>query len=403
MLDKRDVVIISSIDWDFNWQGPQEIALRLAESGNRVFFVENLGVRAPQLKDLPRVVKRLKKWVLSNLAFWRESHNKSDIPNNLFVFSPLAFPPFSASPGKKLNRSFFIPKIKAAIQRQGFDNVVILTFIPSDTVNELIDQIRDPDSTIVYYSAADFPKLVKNPESMRAAEVELIKNCDAVFTICNPLTKDFSEHNHNVHTICYGVDIDAFDPTSKKDELTRAVIETYARNEKPVIGYVGGLHQQVDFELLKQCALSRPDWNWVFVGPIQENIAELESLPNTFFLGQQPHSQLVHFIDSFDVCLIPYLDNDFTQTVVPVKLNEYLAVGKPVVSTNIPIISEFESRHPMISICEHNTADFLSAIEKNLATEQTKEMKILRRAIASRYEWQLQLEKICHEIEKVST
>ena len=62
MLTKRDILCISSIDWDFIWQGHQEIMSTLARQGNRVLFVENTGVRAPRLKDLPRLVKRIRNW-----------------------------------------------------------------------------------------------------------------------------------------------------------------------------------------------------------------------------------------------------------------------------------------------------------------------------------------------------
>ena len=84
-----DIVCISSIDWDFIWQGHQEIMSRFAADGFRVLFIENTGVRAPQLQDLPRVRQRIRNW-------WRGTKGFREERPNLFVYSPLVFPfPYS--------------------------------------------------------------------------------------------------------------------------------------------------------------------------------------------------------------------------------------------------------------------------------------------------------------------
>ena len=88
-LTGKDILCISSIDWDFNWQGHQEIMATLAGQGNRVLFVENTGVRAPKLRDLPRLRRRLMNWLRSTKGFRQEA-------KNLFVYSPLILPfPYS--------------------------------------------------------------------------------------------------------------------------------------------------------------------------------------------------------------------------------------------------------------------------------------------------------------------
>jgi hypothetical protein len=91
MIQGRDIVCISSIDWDFNWQGPQELASRLSRAGNRVLFIENMGIRSPKLKDAGRVAHRLRR-SLSSL----NSHGLRQVEPNLHVHSPLVLPPFGA-------------------------------------------------------------------------------------------------------------------------------------------------------------------------------------------------------------------------------------------------------------------------------------------------------------------
>src|SRR3954471_20981420 len=89
MISGRDVLYISSIDWAFQWQGPQEIAVRLGAAGNRVLFVENTGIRAPRLSEAGRVARRLGSWARTRL----DGRARTVAPN-VTVCAPLVLPPF---------------------------------------------------------------------------------------------------------------------------------------------------------------------------------------------------------------------------------------------------------------------------------------------------------------------
>ena len=156
----------------------------------------------------------------------------------------------------------------------------------------------------------------------------------------------------------------------------------------PVIGYVGGLHRFVDYDLLVDAARARPDWSWAFVGPVHTKIGELSSLPNVFFLGQKPHDELASLIREFDVCLVPYLVNAATVTIAPVKINEYLAVGKPVVSTELPTVCEFNRQHEVVIIASPGSQSFLAAIEEALQQPGDAQTFARRRQIAALGDWQ---------------
>jgi glycosyltransferase involved in cell wall biosynthesis len=398
MIKGRDIIFISSIEWGFLWQGHQEIALRLARAGNRVLYIENTGVRSPGLKDFSRVTARLKRWWKA----FRSSGARAVAPN-LHVCSPLVMPPFGSRFRRVLNRGIFLPAIKRAARQLKMRDPIIWTYLPTDTACDLIKLLRDKESAIVYYVGADFDQLVPDLDRLRKAERAVIDLSDVIITNCSTLTNRYSPMHKRVHTFPFGVDLSAFQSEKEESEISRRALHLLSKVEelkRPVIGYVGGLHRHVDFSLLAESAKAKPDWSWVFVGPVQSPVGELENLPNVHFAGQQPHEELVHFVRRFDVCIVPYLNNAFTATVVPVKLNEYLAVGKPVVSTSIPMVCEFNEKHKVILTCENTKADFLSSIETYLNKLDDASAIEYRKKVASFSEWQTRLEAICEAVDE---
>ena len=165
----KNVVIISSIDWSFNWQGPQEIALRLAQEGNRVLYIENLGVRFPTLKDAGRVLIRVSKYFKSLIS----SEIKETEPN-LFICSPIALPPFGSIIFNLLNYFLFLPNIKRIAKRLNMTDPTIWCFLPTDTAYNLINLLKNENSTTIYYVAGDFEPLVEDVAKLRKNDKKLL-------------------------------------------------------------------------------------------------------------------------------------------------------------------------------------------------------------------------------------
>jgi glycosyltransferase involved in cell wall biosynthesis len=163
---------------------------------------------------------------------------------------------------------------------------------------------------------------------------------------------------------------------------------------RPIIGYVGGLHRFVDFNLLIEMARLRPAWSWVFVGPIQTSIGELARLPNVHLLGPQPHERLRYYLRNFDTCLVPYLKNSATATIVPTKVNEYLAAGKPVVSTELVTICDFNEQHRVLLTAPSTPDYFLRAIDESLRLPINSETAAHRTGVAKLNDWRVHLEKM---------
>ena len=396
MLTGRDIVLISSIDWNDVWQVPQEIAQRLARAGNRVLFVENTGVRSPALGDLRRVKLRLRRWLGT-----RRTGGLRRPSEGVYLSSPLVLPPFGPAWRRRINRHLLLPRIARAAGAAGMRDPVLWTFLPTDSAHEIIRRLRTGRSKVVYYCAADFTRLTPYAESLERSEREILELSDVVFATCAELERRCKTWNGNVHICPHGVDLTAF-PAGQAPEGTAGVpqaVDDYLRMlrslPRPVIGFVGGLHRFVDFALLDEMARARPGWTWVFVGPSDSSALALARLANVRLFGQQPHADMVHYIRTFDVGIVPYLKNVHTRTVLPVKINEYLAVGKPVVSTDLEPVSEFNRTHGVLATSDNRPAPFLRAIEAALSGANDPDAAARRRAVASLYDWPVCVERMC--------
>jgi glycosyltransferase involved in cell wall biosynthesis len=394
MLRDRNIICIYGIEWDFNWQSPQELCSRLAEAGNRVLFVENTGIRSPELKDAGRVWKRLLNWSRA-----LRTRDVREVGKDLYVCSPLVMPPFGPSRG--VNARVLLPRVVRAARVLGMDDALILTYLPTDTALELVNQLRTPRSVVVYYRIDNLAALTPRAEELRQSERAMIETSDLVLANSPELARLPSEISDNVHIFPPSVNLQAFRPEAvvgangdaQLGPEVRESVERVRRLSHPLIGYVGAISNHINGEMVEESVRRRPDWSWVFVGPGEAPLKGLGDLPNVHFIGQQPHRSLANFIREFDVCIIPYRLNSYTATVVPTKLNEYLAVGKPVVSTDLPAVRHFEEQHGVLTITDEAPENFLRAVESALGQSGEQEAA-RRRAAAAHGDWDKRLEEV---------
>src|SRR5205085_2649333 len=406
MISGRDIIFISSIDWDYLWQVHQEIACRFAAAGNRVLYIENTGVRAPSLHDAKRAAHRLRRWGSALL-----SNGLREAAPNIFVCAPLVMPPFGPRWQRALNRHVFLPAIKRAAHRIGLREPLLWTYLPTDTALDLVRLLATPRSVMTYYCGADFSSLTPRAQLCQQSEAAILRLSDLVLTTCDALAEHCNKWSEEVHVVPAIVNLDAFTALENKQSSNaqRSPQTTSAKLankpllspalRRPIIGYIGGLHRFVDYDLLARMARPRALWSCVFVGAITTDIGELALLPNIHLLGQQPHQDMAHYIGQFDVCLIPYLNNRATATIVPIKLNEYLAAGKPIVSTSLPTICDFNARHKILITAANHPHAFLHAIEQALAWPNDEALIGRRRAIAALAEAKAYLEVISELLE----
>jgi uncharacterized SAM-binding protein YcdF (DUF218 family) len=167
----------------------------------------------------------------------------------------------------------------------------------------------------------------------------------------------------------------------------------------PVAGYIGGIHKWVDQRLVEEVAGQLPQMSFVFVGPIQTDVSRLRRLPNIHLLGERSHEKIPYYVRSFNVGLIPYAVNTYTDNVYPTKLNEYLAMGKPVVSTDLDEIRNFNRANGNMVRIGASSKDFASGIEEAVWRDRD-ECWFERIAAAGQNSWQKRIEQMSELIEE---
>lgn len=157
-------------------------------------------------------------------------------------------------------------------------------------------------------------------------------------------------------------------------------------------GYVGGVHRHVDRERFASLSRALPDVRFVLVGPAQTDVDALRRLPNVHLLGPRPHPDVPRYIKGFDVGLVPYALNDYTSHVYPTKLNEYLAMGVPVVATDLPEVRRFAAEHPGVVHVAATASAFADAVGAALASPDTARAR--RIAAARGNGWDERIERM---------
>jgi uncharacterized SAM-binding protein YcdF (DUF218 family)/glycosyltransferase involved in cell wall biosynthesis len=354
MRRRSDILCISSIDWDFIWQGHQEIMSTLAADGHRVLFIENTGVRPPSMRDLPRVRHRLANW-------WRSTKGFRQVSENLFVYSPLIVPlPYSAV-ARWLNRTLLLRSLGRWMGATGFHRPITWTFLPTPLARDLLTRL-DSELTI-YYCIDDLASSSPEAKRITASEEQLFRDADLVFVTSEQLRQRAARFSDRVHLFPFGVSVEAFERVRAAAEAPPADIAAIAG---PIVGYVGGLHQWVDQSLLCDVAEKMPDVSFVLVGPEQTDMSLLRRRPNVHLLGQKPHADVPRYVKAFDVGLVPYRLSDYTANVYPTKLNEYLAMGTPVVATDLAEIRRFNADHGDVVSIASDADAYAAAIRRAL-------------------------------------
>jgi uncharacterized SAM-binding protein YcdF (DUF218 family) len=372
---KPDIVCISSIDWDFIWQGHQEIMSTLAAQGHRVLFLENTGVRAPRVRDIPRVRQRVRNW-------WKGTKGFREERPNLFVYSPIVLPMPYSRLARWVNRAVLLRSMRRWMRAIGFFRPIVWTFLPTPLTLDLIRDL-DPQLT-VYYCIDDFASSSMGARRIVASEIALFLTADLVFVTSEKLRERAAHHSNFVHLFPFGVKFDAFDRVRGENAPPPEDLAPLAR---PIAGYVGGLHQWVDQDLVAAVAARLPEFSVVMVGPEQTDVSTMRQAPNVHLLGLKPHAELPRYVKAFDVGLVPYRLTDYTANVYPTKLNEYLVMGIPVVATDLPEIRRFNAVHGDVVAVAGDADAYAAAVRRSLepADPATIEKRI---AVAESNSWQ---------------
>jgi teichuronic acid biosynthesis glycosyltransferase TuaH len=200
-------------------------------------------------------------------------------------------------------------------------------------------------------------------------------------------------YNPNSYYIGQGCDLTLFDPS-----LSYPVPEDIKEIPHPIIGYVGAIVSlRIDIDIITELARSRPQWSIVLVGPEDDFFSgsALHEYPNIHFLGRKPLAELPAYIAQFDVCFNPQLVNEMTIGNYPLKIDEYLAMGKPIVATRTDAMQIFED----YVYCAGRPADYVPLIERALS-EDDPDLPEKRKKFAATHTWENCVQQLYSAIDK---
>lgn len=254
------------------------------------------------------------------------------------------------------NAAFGRWAVRRAMRAVGFRRCISWFTVPhpGHLAGRLGDEFR------VYYCTDDYSAFPGVDEALIAArDRELSMRADLLFVATPALEAPKRALNPRTVFSPHGVDVALFRQALDADTEVPAAVRDLPR---PVIGYIGSIHEWVDLDLLAWLAAERPQWSFLMVGHAATDVSALRAMPNVRFVGPQPYAELGRWSKAIDVALIPQRRNRWIANANPLKLREYLAAGRPVVSVRNPEIEKF-SRWVRIA---DDRASFLAAIEASL-------------------------------------
>ncbi|UJP64519.1 glycosyltransferase [Mongoliitalea daihaiensis] len=335
-LKKLPIVMLSMSRWDSpissaSWSLAQEFA-----KSQPVFYVDYpytfLDYRRE--KDLPSVKMREK-------ALLGKGSLTKELASNLWSITPPLMYPINWLPSgigyntcRKLNNKKLAASIEAALKIHGLNEFILWNSFNPIYLSSFKSYFKP---AISIYHSRDAIGAINDYTKKHgvASEIEAIRNYDLAIGSSTKLASDLSIlSGKDVHLFANGGNIELF---AKAWKETGAVPEEMKHIPKPIIGYAGNVCQRQDYLLLEKIALEHRDKSLVFIGPREDHLhtdIQLEKYPNVYFLGPKKLQQLPDYLRYFDCAIIPFLRNDLTESIYPLKINEYLAAGQSVVTTN---------------------------------------------------------------------
>ena len=328
-----DLICLSHLRWDFVYQRPQHLLSRCAQE-RRVFFIEEP--------------------IFDNESTTRLDLSRRD--DGVCVVVP-RLPESFRDDAARLD-SAQQALIDQLIQDENIADYILWYYTPM-----AMGFTRHLQPLAVVYDCMDELSAFKNaPPALKSREAELFRRADLVFTGGQSLYEAKRDQHPSVYAFPSSIDTAHFmqarrinnDPDDQKNI------------PHPRMGYCGVIDERLDLKLIDGVAAARPEWQFVMIGPVVK--IDPQSLPrrsNIHYLGGKDYKQLPAYMSGWDVALMPFARNESTRFISPTKTPEYLAAGKPVVSTSIRDVVRPYGQQKMVHIAD-TVLKFVAAIEAAL-------------------------------------
>jgi glycosyltransferase involved in cell wall biosynthesis len=375
MNSKKPGIVYFGNEWFAeNRTSSHHMARRLAECSN-LLYVDSPGMRAPTTsgRDLKRIWNKLT----------QAMRLPTRTPQGLWHCTVPQLP-WRSMPGvDKLNRWFGAWAVRRAMRHAGIgggtSEAILWFVVPHPSF--MLDAV--PHQRAIYYCIDDYaahPGV--DAERIRACDAQLTRQCDHVFVAPPALVDAKKAINPNTSFSPHGVDVALFAQAQAPATVMPAAAAAL-RGKGPVIGYFGLIAAWTDVTLIEWLAQQRPQWSFLLIGHASVDVSHLARLPNITLTGPQPYESLPGWAKAFDVAIIPYLQNQQVRNANPLKLREYLATGKPIVSVPTPEVDRFAA---MLHVA-NGREEYLAAIEVALH-ENTPELCAARMAAVQEMSWE---------------
>lgn len=445
MLRGKDIVCISSLDWDAMWTSKQQIMHRMAQT-NRVLYVEEpvtmlapfkvparwrrwravaprlerveaglwkltpppvlpFGNMRPGVNDVnAAVMARYLRWAMGQLWFDEDYILWTYLPTTLALLDRLGAP---VRPASAVSDSAASPAAAAPVDRAGLRLGLAIGGHLQHQVGKALPSLpglasrpgraRDRVPSLVVYHCVDehsaFPGFV-DPAVVRGYDDELTRRADLVITTSENLRSARLPLNPHTHTVLNAADVEIFNRALDPDLPLPADL---AAIPAPRLGVVGLHDSRLDVDALEALAQADASWQIVLIGPIkhgQVDEVRLRRHANIHLLGGRPRPELPGYLKGMAAALIPYKANELTRNIFPLKLFEYLAAGLPVVAGGLPELARFAG----VIELPASPADYPEAMRQALAGD-SPEQRAARVALASENTWDHRVEDISRLVE----
>lgn len=356
------------IEWDFRWQRPQQISVQFQKNQHRVFYfsIDTNGIQnvaptpqeianATQIRELQENIYWVKLCTVQPLNAYKDKIEGEDLA---VILKSLDY----------LKNKFNINATYSIIDLPFWSNLALAL----------------KNNMVIYDCMDDHEGFSTNSSEMLSNEEKLILSSDIVLASSQRLYEKLINKNENTLLVRNAGEYDHFATRPSK------LAEEVSVLKGPVIGYYGAISEWFDIKLIEQLAIRNPKWTFVLVGnTFGCDISKAEKLPNVIFTGEKPYKDLPSYLHSFDICLIPFIKNNLTLATNPVKVYEYLAAGKPVISTKLP---ELEYMKEQVYLAE-DVKQFEECIKESL-NENNDKLVEQRQSYAETHTWEARYHEI---------
>lgn len=335
-----DLVCFSHLRWGFVFQRPNHLMTRAARA-RRTFFVEEPREDAPEGSRSLEVQR---------------------IEPSLFVVVPHVPPGISAEEQIRLQRLL----LEELFRTHDVHPEVLWYYSPMAL--PFTRELRAP--LVVYDCMDELSAFSGAPPQLRGLEAELFRSADIVFTGGHRLYQSKRRLHPRVHPFPSSVDAPHFARARTRipDPADQAAIP------HPRLGFFGVIDERFDLDLVARVAAERPSWHWVLLGPVTKiDPGSLPRRANLHWLGPKSYGLLPDYLSGWDVATMPFALNASTEFISPTKTLEYMAAGKPVVSTAIADVVEPYGNAAAVRIADRYT--FVSAVEDALRRDPAEVLR----------------------------